>query len=223
MFTKIFILCRKITLHNSRFWYTYQKMINTSMTDIDSIKKTLVGISKGENILDMLLEFERTLDNAELFTYKNWHKGEICDGPHINRYFFKVVLMFPMKLMPDPNGGLRLTKLGAKVSYKKGMFKRPVKVNGPQDWVDPQTKRAKMSESEIWLVTIDLPMKYITRGLQNIDDIIQKDIDKTNDELADAFDEQSMDAGLDDTNEAPPDNGGLGLGEMPPQSTEGQQ
>ncbi len=182
------------------------------MTDIDEIKSTLVGISKGENILDMLLEFERTLDNAELFTYMNWNKGEVVRGPIISRYWFQVVLMYPMKLMPDPNGGLRLTKLGAKVNYKKGTFKRPVKVHGPQDWVDPETKRAKTAESDIWLVTIDLPMKYISRGLRNIDDIIQKDIDKTNQELADAFDEESMDAGMDQgmQQEQPPPADDLG-------------
>lgn len=158
-------------------------------TDLDSIKTTLVNISKGNNILDMLLEFERTLDNAEIFSYKNWILGELVEGPDISRYFFKTVWMFPYSMMPDPNAGLRLTKLGAKVSFKKGIFKKPVKVEGPQDWVDPENKRAKMAEHEIWLVTIDLPIKYIDRGLAQAEDIIQRDLDSTNAELADAFDE----------------------------------
>ena len=162
------------------------------MTDLDSIKNTLVGISKGEGILDMLLEFERTLDNAELFAYKNWILGELVEGPNISRYWFKTVWMFPAALMPDPNGGLRLTKIGAKVNFRKGVFKKPVKVKGPQDWVDPETKRAKMAEHDIWLVTIELPLKYINRGLENADEIIQKDIENTNSELADAFEEEAM-------------------------------
>jgi hypothetical protein len=161
-------------------------------TDLDSIKKCLVGISRGDTILDMLMEFERTLDNAEIFAYKNWIFGELVEGPHIGRYFFKVVFMYPAKKMPDPNGGLRLTKLGAKVNFRKGVFKRPEKVKGPENWVDPQTKRAKMLESDIWLVTIELPMKYINRGLEQTDDVIQKDIEKTNAELADAFEQDSM-------------------------------
>jgi len=160
-------------------------------TDLDSIKKTLVGISKGDTILDTLLEFERTLDNAEIFAYKNWILGELVEGPEIGRYWFKTVWMYPYEMMPDPNGGLRLTKIGAKVSFKKGNFKRPVKVKGPADWADPETKRAKMIDSEVWLVTIDLPLKYINRGLEQIDDIIQKDIDNTNAELADAYDDQA--------------------------------
>jgi hypothetical protein len=164
-----------------------------SNTDIDSIKQTLVNISKGDTILDTLLEFERTLDNAEIFAYKNWILGELVQGPEIGRYFYKTVWMFPHNLMPDPDGGLRLTKIGANVNFKKGTFKRPVKVKGPEDWVDPQSKRAKMVDSEVWLVTIELPIKYINRGLQQINDIIQRDIDKTNADLANAFDEQMPD------------------------------
>jgi hypothetical protein len=173
-------------------------------TDLDSIKKTLVGISKGDTILDTLLEFERTIDNAELFAYKNWILGELVEGPTIGRYWYKTVWMYPYDMMPDPNGGLRLTKIGAKVNFRKGVFKRPVRVRGPQDWINPESKRAKMLESEIWLVTIEMPMKYINRGLEQTDDIIQKDIDQTNAELADAFDEempedqQGAETGMDD-------------------------
>jgi hypothetical protein len=160
-------------------------------TDLDSIKTTLVNISKGNDILSMLIELERTLDNAEIFSYKNWILGELVEGPHISRYWFKTVWMFPASLMPDPNAGLRLTKLGAKVNFRKGIFKKPVKVNGPSDWLDPQSKRAKMAEHEIWLVTVDLPMKYISRGLEQSDDIIQRDIDKTTAEIASAFDDEA--------------------------------
>ena len=185
-------------------------------TDLDTIKQTLVGISKGDSILDTLLEFERTLDNAEIFAYKNWILGELVEGPTIGRYWYKTVWMFPYNLMPDPDAGLRLTKLGAKVSFKKGVFKRPVKVKGPEDWVDPQSKRAKMVDSEIWLVTIELPLKYINRGLQDLDDIIQKDIDDTNEELAGAFaDEAPPEAPAAEQDITPEDMGGPG--ELPPE------
>lgn len=185
-------------------------------TDLDSVKTTLVNISKGDNILDMLLEFERTLDNCELFAYKNWILGELVEGPHISRYWFTVVFMWPYALMPDPNAGLRLTKLGAKVSFKKGTFSKPVKVRGPEDWKNPETKSAKMAEHEIWLVTIDMPLKYINRGLEQTDDIIQKDIDDTNAELADAYDKEmpAQDTEIDS------DMGGVGM-EDP--GTEGEE
>ena len=169
------------------------------MTDLDSIKTTLVNISKGESLLDTLLEFERTLDNAEIFAYKNWILGELVEGPNIGRYWYKTVWMYPYAMMPDPNAGLRLTKLGARVSFKKGVFNKPVKVKGPEDWADPESKRAKMAHHEVWLVTVELPIKYIQRGLAHNDEIIQKDIEDTNNELADAFDDQMPeDDGMDE-------------------------
>lgn len=169
-------------------------------TDLNSIKTTLVNISKGENILDTLMELERTFDNAEIFAYKNWILGELVEGPIIGRYWYKTVWMWPAAMMPDPNAGLRLTKLGAKVSFRKGTFNKPVKVKGPENWANPVTKAAKMAHHEVWLVTIDLPLKYINRGLEQTDDIIQKDIDDTNAELADAFDEETPapDMGMED-------------------------
>lgn len=186
-------------------------------TDLDSIKKTLVGISKGDDILDTLLEFERTLDNAELFAYKNWILGELVEGPEIKRYWYKTVWMYPYAMMPDPNGGLRLTKLGAKVNFRKGVFKKPIKVTGPQDWRDPESKRAKMGEHDVWLVTIELPIKYINRGLEQIDNIIQQDIDATNAELADAYQDEAPpemdDQGMDMQGDEGMDDMG---GEMPP-------
>ena len=171
-------------------------------TDLDSIKKTLVSISKGNNILDTLLEFERTLDNAEIFAYKNWILGELVEGPIISRYWYKTVWMYPYAMMPDPDAGLRLTKLGAKVNFRKGVFKKPVKVHGPEDWQNPETKKAKMAEHEIWLVTIDMPLKYINHGLDELDDVIAQDIEATNAALADAYEEapeqdMSMDQGMD--------------------------
>ena len=191
------IVCFSNLYNSTNFLINNQKRVKMT-TDLDSIKQTLVGISRGDTILDTLLEFERTLDNAEIFAYKNWILGELVEGPDIGRYWYKTVWMYPYTMMPDPNAGLRLTKLGARVNFKKGVFKRPVKVKGPEDWVDPQSKRAKMVDSDVWLITIELPIKYINRGMQELDDIIQRDIEDTNAELADAYAE-----------EAPPEDQGM--------------
>ena len=47
--------------------YILQKMLN------DSIKK----ISETNSPLDMLCEFEKVIDDADVYAYKNWDKGEI--------------------------------------------------------------------------------------------------------------------------------------------------
>jgi len=157
--------------------------------ELDDIKATLVRISKGDSILDTLMEFERTLDTAEVFAYQNWMLGEIVDGPHIDRYWYRVTLMYPLAKMPDPDGGLRLTKLGAKVNFRKSIFKRPVKVHGPQDWRNASTKKAKIAEHPVWLISIDLPIKYINRGRDNLDDMIAKDLESANDDLGNSYEE----------------------------------
>ena len=184
------------------------------MTDLESIKRTLVAISKGDTLLDTLLELERTLDNAEVFAYKNWSKGELVEGPNIARHWFITTWMYPYNLMPDPDAGLRLTKLGAKVNFRKGNFKRPTKVKGPEDWVDPSTKRAKMVDSVVWLVTIKLPMKYINRGIEQTDDIIDKDIEQTEADLADAYEQDNPDESDVPQDMARPE---MGEEEMPPE------
>jgi hypothetical protein len=56
-----------------------------------------------------------------------------------------------------------------------------------------------MAEHEVWLVTIDLPLKYINRGLEQGEEIIQKDIEDTNAELADAYDEAPQEEMPDQT------------------------
>lgn len=156
-------------------------------TNLDAIKQTLIGVTKGENVLDMLIEFERTLDNAEVFAYRNWILGELVSGPDISRYWFTTVWMYPHAMMPDPDAGLRLTKLGARVNYRKGKFVKPVRVRGPDDWADPVSKRAKASETEVWLVTISLPIKYINVGLEQLDGAIEQDLNKTAAELSQAY------------------------------------
>jgi hypothetical protein len=54
-------------------------------------------------------------------------------------------------------------------------------------------------------------MKYINRGLIDIDDIIQKDVQDTTDELTDAYDEDSADQEMEgemmDQNAVPPEEG----------------
>lgn len=163
------------------------------MTDLESIKSTLINISKGDGLLEMLMEFERTMDNAEIFAYRNWILGELVEGPVVSRYWFKTVWMYPYAMMPDPDAGLRLTKLGARVNFRKGVFKKPVKVHGPEDWKDPETKRAKIAKHEVWLVTIEMPIKYIQRGIDNVDQIIDKDIQRASENLSDAYEEQELD------------------------------
>jgi len=80
----------------------------------DHVKK----ISETNSLLDMLLEFEKTLDSLNLYAFKNWLKGEILEGPTLKRHYVNIKLLYPYKDMPDPDGAKRLIARDCLVEYK---------------------------------------------------------------------------------------------------------
>lgn len=155
---------------------------------IEDIKSTLSGISSGNNIMEMLMEFERTLDSTNIFAYRNWLDGELVYGPDISRYWFITSWMYPESRMPDPDGALRLEKLGCKVSYKKDIFEKPTKVLEPTDWEDKKTKAAKLEYHPVWIVTIEMPKRYVQEMLDSFMSEIEDDVDAYTAEIAQEFD-----------------------------------
>jgi len=160
----------------------------------EEIKSTLSRVANDKTALDMMLELERTLDNANVFAYKNWINGELVEGPDISKYWFKTTWMWPYKMMPDPDGALRLVKYGCKVNYRKDILQVPRRVTAPEDWEDPMTKLAKKSRVKVWLVEIDMPRKFIDEKIDaavemaNDDDVDTDDIDQ-------AYDDSMVDMG----------------------------
>lgn len=143
-------------------------------------------VSGQETSLNMLMEFERTLDATNLYAYKNWMNGELVDGPNIDRYWFTTTWMYPYKMMPDPKGSLRLLKYGCKVYFKEDTLKEVSRVLGREDLqagVEDGQKKAKIMRKPVWLVTIEMPRKFVDDaqdamlefedGAINIDDINQ--------------------------------------------------
>ena len=56
----------------------------------DQIKK----ISETNTLLDMLLEFEKVLEDVDLYAYANWDKGELLEGPQLDRHYVSVKLLY---------------------------------------------------------------------------------------------------------------------------------
>lgn len=130
----------------------------------NEIMSLIKRVSGQETSLDMLMQMEKTLDDTNLYAYKNWMSGELVDGPTIGRYFFTTTWMYPYKLMPDPAGSLRLLKYGCKVTYKKDTLKEPTRVFSGEDLKDGQAgerKQAKIIKKPVWLVTIEMPRKFV--------------------------------------------------------------
>lgn len=123
---------------------------------IDNVKTIYLTDSN----LSTLLDFERTIDELDLYTFKNWKNGELVEGPIFEKYFITCTFMWPHKKMPDPRGGERLLQYGCDVTYEKSHLKFPLHVKTPNDFI-PGTKVPKLKKSPIWLVTIVMPKSLI--------------------------------------------------------------
>jgi hypothetical protein len=136
-----------------------------------------------------LLDFERVLDEVDIYAFKNWEIGELVAGPEITKYRVGCTFMWPEKLMPDPRGARRLLPFDCDISYQKKMIKIPIRITDPSDY-KPGTKKAKIIEKPVWLVEIVMPkslMNDIKTGSIEMED---QDIDL--DELDQAY-EQDLD------------------------------
>lgn len=113
-----------------------------------------------DSALTSLLDFERVLDELDLYVFAHWKEGELVEGPVYEKYFVTCTFMWPYKLMPDPRGGERLLDYDCEVFYAKDQLEFPVKVENPDDF-EPGTKMPKMGKKPVWLVTIVMPKKLM--------------------------------------------------------------
>jgi hypothetical protein len=158
--------------------------------DYWQVAENIRDIYMSEGSLLTLLDFERVLDEMDLYAFKNWQIGELVSGPIIGKYRVSCIFMWPEKLMLDPRGARRLLPFDCDVKYKKTTMKVPVKIKDPSDY-RPGTHKAKLIEKKVWLVEITMPkslMSDIRTGsieledqdidLADLDDAYEQDLDK---------------------------------------------
>jgi hypothetical protein len=166
------------------------KEIFKNHEDYWQVADNIRDIYMSDGSLTTLLDFERVLDELDIYAFRNWEIGELVSGPDISKYRVACVFMWPLKLMPDPRGGRRLLPFDCEVNYKKNKIKIPIKITDPSDYI-PGTKKARLIEREVWLVEIVMPkalMSEIRTGsiemedqdidLGELDDAYEQDLDK---------------------------------------------
>ena len=159
-------------------------------TDYWQVADNIRNIYMSEGSLSTLLDFERVLDEVDIYAFRNWAIGELVDGPEIGRYKVSVTFMWPEKLMPDPRGAKRLLPFDCDVEYKRERIKIPIRINDPSDY-RPGTKKARIIEQPVWLVCITMPKSLIQDvktgsiemedeeiDLQDLDDAYEQDLDQ---------------------------------------------
>lgn len=160
--------------------------------DFVSIVDTIKGIYMSDGSMSTLLDFERVLDEADLYAYKNWIVGELVQGPTVGRYSCKCIFMWPYKLMPDPRGTLRLINIGCKVTFGKGELEVPVEVKDYEDFV-PGTRYPKMHKRKVWFVEIEIPFELMDDIKEGSIDLADQTIDLS--DIEDAYDEDLDEGG----------------------------
>ena len=181
--------------------------------NFETINSNINSIHGSETLLDLLLEWEDVLDNLDIYAFANWKLGELVDGPKIEKYWITCTLMYPYKMMPDPDATKRFTKHGIKCSYKEDHYLKPVKIVDyddvePRHNEEPYTdggnlkpsegkRRAKLVKLPCWLVKIEIPRHFIDEFLADTagtsgDDVELEDVKDAYDEGA-AGEEQFQD------------------------------
>ncbi len=130
------------------------------MRDIIEVIKNVQTLSENNTAFKVLKDFERVLDELDVYVFKNWSDGELVAGPDVSRYSVKCSFMWARDEMPDPEGAKRLGQYGCEIKYIKDHILVPRKIKDPDDY-RPGTKKGKIDSHPIWIVEIDMPKKLM--------------------------------------------------------------
>jgi hypothetical protein len=164
--------------------------------NIKELLKNTQEIFMTDSAVGTLLDFERVLDELDLYAFDHWKMGELVEGPIYEKYFVRCTFMWPYKKMPDPRGAARLGDYDCDVTFQEDYFEHPAKVNTPNDY-KPGTKVPRLIKSPVWLVEIAMPkqlMQDIQQGALELESgtIDLEDVDQAYEEGSDneAVDQQ---------------------------------
>jgi hypothetical protein len=164
--------------------------LSKSDRSIKDVIENTKAIYMTDSSINTLLDFERIIDELDIYTFDYWKQGELVEGPKYEKYFVTCTFMWPYKTKPDTRGAKRLADYGCVVKYRKDTLSYPIKLKTPNDF-QPGTKMPKMGKMPIWLVTITVPKKLMQ-------DIHQGSLELENENLNSEDLEQSYEQGLDD-------------------------
>lgn len=126
------------------------------MHDVLNVIKNIQTLYENNSAMAALKDFERVLDELDVYVYDNWIDGELIEGPKVERHWISASFMWPSDKMPDPTGGQRLLDVGCKVKYSKSALLVPRPIKSPED-IRPGTKKGKLDKLPVWIVEIQMP------------------------------------------------------------------
>jgi hypothetical protein len=158
--------------------------------DIKDIITNIKDVYMSDSNLETLLDYERVLDELDLYTFANWKEGELVEGPIYEKYFVTCKWLYEYRKMPDPAGAERLLGYGCEITYQEDTLEYPIDIKSPDDY-KPGTRTNKIVGKPVWIVTITMP-----KSLMN--DIQQGSVELESETLEAQDIEMSQEEGLDD-------------------------
>lgn len=166
-------------------------------------------LEQSQTLINVLMAFEDWIDSLDMYAFDNWFNGEVIEGPIIERYWVTVALKYDYKDMPDPTGGKRMIKNGAKVKFikaKQELYlpnKDDIDLN-PED-TQELTNQPYYQESnedstpepkhkDIWIIIIKLPRRFV-------EEVIEADLEEFEEYLDVEDVSDARDEGLNDESE----------------------
>ena len=128
------------------------------MHDILDIIRNIDDLYENNSSLAILKDFERVIDELDVYVYENWEDGELAFGPQVDRHWITAGFMWPKDKMPNPMGAKRLQDIGCRIKYERSHLVEPRSIKTPDD-IRPGTKKGKLDRKPIWIVEIQMPKK----------------------------------------------------------------
>ena len=148
-----------------------------NILDSLDVIKNIENMYQSNTAFEILKDFERVLDELDLYVYDNWEDGELAAGPNVERHWVSVKFFWPYEKMPDKTGAKRLLDYNCKVFYQKSYFIKPKKILKPTDF-RTGTKKGKLQRLPIWIVEIRMPKSLLSDIYSaNLEDIDIKEIE----------------------------------------------
>lgn len=148
------------------------------MYDILDVIRNIDDLYENNTSLSVLKDFERVLDEMDMYVYENWDEGELCYGPQVDRHWITAGFMWPRDKMPNPVAAQRLVELGCKVKYAQSHIAEPREIKTPEDY-RPGTKKGKLDRKPIWIVEIQMPKKIAFDMYKGYMDKMRNDDEKS--------------------------------------------
>jgi hypothetical protein len=142
--------------------------------DILDVIRNIQDLYENNSSLAVLKDFERVLEEMDVYVYENWEDGELAYGPKVDRHWITAGFMWPRDKMPNPIAGKRLTDLGCKVKFQESHLLEPRKIKSQED-IRPNSKKGKLDRTPIWIVEVQMPKKIAFDIYQGYMDKLKND------------------------------------------------